>query len=235
MKKGFLVLITVITMLVWQCSAALGDSGGGIGDASLYIEGKLSTQNDINSAENDWGSGVWGIDASVGRCKITVESFAETMEGNDSQSTNTKVGFALINDEFIRIDATLSNHNLEINDSVDPLGSVDCNGYLIGLDLQLDLSERTVLEAAIGYTNAGTWETSTTDSDASILTYKLKYDWLPWQNFGFSVGYRYYSYRPNSVSNAETSFSEMYCGLVLRFNDINLNSSDGAPVQIWGK
>jgi hypothetical protein len=234
LKKGFLVLITVIIILVLQCGVALGDSV--LGDASLYLEGSVSTQNDIHStpeANNNWGSGVLGIEASVGRCKVTVESFDKTMEGNDIQSTNTVVGFEMINADFIRLDATLSNHNLEINDSADSVDTVHCNGYLIGLDLHLDLSERTFLETAIGYTNAGTWETSATHSNASILTYQLKYDWMPWQNFGFSVGYRYYSYHPNSV--AETNFNAMYCGLVWRFNNIDLKTGDGAPVQVWGK
>jgi hypothetical protein len=231
LKKGFLVLITVFTILVWQHGAALGDSGGEIGDASIYLEGRLTTQNDINSTENNWGSGVLGIDASVGRCKVTVESFSK---GNDIQSTNTKVGFAMIDEDFFRLDATLSYHQLGINNSTDP-DNEDCNGYLIGLDLQFDLSERTVLEAAIGYTNAGTWKTSTTDSDVSILVYKIKYDWFPWQNFGFSAGYRNYSYHPNSISNAETNFSDTYLCLVLRFQDINLHPGKGAPVQVWGK
>jgi hypothetical protein len=240
LKKGFLVLITVTAMLICQCGAALGNTGAALGDASIYLEGSLLTQNDLNSTtetENDWASAVLGIDASVGRCKVTTESYAKTVEGNNIKSNNTKVSFAIIDGNFIRLDATLSYQELKIKDSSDPFGSDirDCNGYLFGLDLRIDLSERIVWEAAIGYTNGGTCETSTTDSDASILTYKLKCDWMPWRNFGFSVGYRYYSYRPDSVANAENNFSGMYGGLVWRFNNIHLNSSDRAPLQIWGK
>jgi hypothetical protein len=233
MKKVVLVLLIFSTFLIWQSRSVFAYSDAGIGDASLYLEGRFSPQDDVQTTDNNWGSGIFGIDASVGPCKVTVEAFGKGTVGNDIFSNTTKVGFALINEDFIRLDATLSYHDLKITKSTDSMNTGECKGYLVGLDFQLALTEQSFIETAIGYSNAGSWKASTTDSDTSILLYKIKYDWMPWENFGFTAGYRNYSYRPSSTS--ETSYKEMYFGLVLRFNDIYLGPGNGAKVQTWGR
>ena len=213
MKKGFLVLMAVITMTVCQADAALGMADiyleGGPGEVSGYhFHWSYGDDTSLLTADESgsWTNAIFGVEVPIKRAKIAMElsngKLALFDKGYDTSSLELKGGYAIIDKKKIHLDATLEYYQFSIKDH-------DFDSILAGIDFQFNFLKHFSVKSSLGLGDDG-------------MVFKLKGIYMPSDYFGYSVGFRGYGFEEVTLnSNYECSGMDSFCaGILWRYGHV---------------
>jgi hypothetical protein len=212
--KRILMTLVLVGSLVFSLAACTMAS-------SIYVDSLAgsSWKADIlgSSNDGDLNGNVIGVEASSSRLTVGLEYLTGTEKSDsdgdsDFDTLYCKAGFKLSGDESSYTALTVGYDKLTFDNDDD----TEFSGIIVGVAGVCNLSEKSQLEASLGYSISGTYSSAGSDQDITILLGKVKYSHFFTGNFGASVSYRYEKYDLDDV-DMSFSLSGPTVGLIYRF------------------
>lgn len=222
MKKIAVLILTAVLLLAFTGSSLAN---------SVYLDYLIEgeTKTDPGSAKFDSEkislggnfrfNDTWSVGGEFATGKIKLNNRSDA----DITSYKIKGGFAVINDEGIRVDLTAGYYRNEwdydTKAGIGDLDSIDSyDSYLVGADAEFNLSNNLVINAGIEYGISGKCKLENggdLDLD-SLLTYKIGISYYFTEAIGLSLGYRSTAFELKDSDDKITT-SGCIAGVTYRF------------------
>lgn len=189
--KKLLLLLTLVISLVFCFTASTMAAAE---TANVYVDTMIGgAVDDPFYGDGDAHETYIGFELPLDQFKLDFELQTgkwdlDRNENDDFDGFEIKGGYQLLNDRDLQLYATLSDFYRKFD------SDQEFSGILVGVDVVSNLTQKVNVQGSLGVSLTGKFKQNGPDSDASLLHFKAKLNYLITKEVSASLGYRYYGF-----------------------------------------